>query len=150
MGKCGQSPWLFRSWCLSIFSPFFVPVTGEQPGTAGCGLCFLCCDWMWAHACVISCGTCSSSTLDSAWQSLIAPPTDNYIMTYEQCHACLLTAFGVIGQVTLPHTQRFWLSVTVSASTEPVLSYQSVRTINFGKANCCCCLFFPIPFKGHA
>lgn len=79
----------------------FVPATGEQHGPAGCGLCFLCCDWMSAHACVISCGTCSSSTPDSAWQSLVAPPTHNCIMTHEQCHACLLTPFGVIRQVTL-------------------------------------------------
>lgn len=66
----------------------FVPATGEQPARARCGLCFLCCDWMSAHACVISCGTCSSSTPDSVWQSLVAPPTINYIMTHEQRHAC--------------------------------------------------------------
>lgn len=111
---------------VNLLLSHFVPATGEQPRLAGCGLCFLCCDWMSAHACVISCGTCSSSTPDSAWQSLVAPPTHNYIMTHEQRHACLLTPFGVIRQVTLPR-MTFLLPLNVFFATSPSGSSTSER-----------------------
>lgn len=142
MGKCSLTPWLFPSWCLSIFfsSTSSLPLVSE-PGPAGSGMCFLCCDWTPAHACVISCGTCSSSSPDSAWQSVVAPPTHNYITTHEQCHACLLTLFGVIRQVTLPRPTFLAQAprdLVPLNQLKHLFAYQSVRIINFGKANRCC------------
>lgn len=101
---------LLLTMSVNPLPPLLVSFTGEQHRPAGCGLCRLCCDWPVAQACVISCGTCSSPTPDSAWHSNIALPTHNYITTHEKCHVCLLSLFTVSRQVMLQRKKFLTLS----------------------------------------
>lgn len=95
---------------VNLLPPLLVSFAGEQRRPAGCGWCRRCCDWLVARACVISCGTCSSPTPDTAWHSNIALPTHNYITTHEKSHVSLLSLYTVNRQVMLQRRKFLTLS----------------------------------------
>lgn len=135
-----QGSFLLLIVSVNLLSSLLVSFTGEQLRPAGCGLCCFCCDWLVAHACVISCGTCSSSTPDTAWHSLIALPSHSY--TRPQIKVPCLFAFSVKYKRTGNFAAKEGsCSVTLASYSKGLLLYQLFQLSNLRKPDRCCLLW---------